>query len=67
MVLLTGEVGARGVMDTRREYGGGRGLAGESGPEAIRRFEGFRGENLCVKPAMLDVGGAMEETNRTSW
>lgn len=29
------------------------GLAGDSGPEAIRRFEGFRGEKLWVKLAMV--------------
>lgn len=54
---MTGEVGARGVIETRREYGVVKGLVGESGPEAMRRFEGFRGENSWVKPAMLDVGG----------
>ena len=30
-----------------------RGLAGESGPERIRRFEGFKGAYLLVKATIL--------------
>lgn len=68
MLFNGGEVvGTGGVVGTRREGGGVRGLAGESGLEMIRSFEGFRGENWWVYAGMFDVWhgmrncGAIEE------
>jgi len=51
-----GEAG--GGKDGRWGEGGVRwGVVGERGVEAIRRFEGFRGEKVWVKLAMIGREG----------
>jgi len=61
---LKGGVEVSDVEEMRREYDGVIGLAGESGPEEIRRFEGFRGANLGVKATIFGAEKSTKDLDK---